>query len=138
MGQVYFFNLTSQDLSLNVNGFNGDKIRPLPGAPYTPNTSQNTYTRYDTAQPQQNQVGTQNTISYKLGSGGSGGTVNVGINVDFGAYSADKDLLVYLYAGAVIVMCPTDSRPYLGRSGSTIQVGPGSPNELEPEPAVAS
>jgi hypothetical protein len=125
MGNVYFYNLTASTVSLSVNGFNGDTIKPLPGAPYTPNTNQNTYTRYDTAQPQQNQFGTRNAISYKL-DGGASGAVDVEIDVDFGRYPAVGDLLVYLYSSAVVVMSPTDSVPYLGKNSETINVGPGS------------
>lgn len=125
MGQVYFFNLTASTATLDVNGFNGDTIKPLPGAPYTPNTNQSTYTRYDTSEPQEHQFGTKNTVSYKL-DGGASGSVQVSINVDFGRYPAVGDLLVYLYSSAVVVVSPTDSVPYLGKNGDTVDVGPGS------------
>lgn len=132
MGQVYFYNLTTSSIALTVNGFSGDKIDPLPDAPYTPNKSANTYTRWDTDKPAHpNEFGGENTIEYTL-DGGAGGQVRLGINVNLARYPTTQDLLVYLYRSAVVVMCPVDSVPYLGKSGQDdpIHVGPGSAQAL--------
>ena len=126
MGQVYFYNLSAQGVTLNVNEYNGDSIAGLGSAPYKPNASSNTYTRYDTAQPQQGQIGTANSIEYNVGSGAAGGKVKVTVNVDFGAYPENVDLIVYLYNSAIVIVSPSDSKPYLGTNGGTVTVGPGS------------
>jgi hypothetical protein len=129
-GGAYFYNLSEQAITLNVNTFNGDKIAGLGTAPYAPNASGSSpYTRYDTGSPQQGQFGSQNTIEYNVGGGG-GGKVNVGINVDFGTYPDDVDLILYLFNNAVVVLSPKDSTPYLAENGSTIMVGAGSPQAV--------
>ncbi|MFF5210131.1 hypothetical protein [Streptosporangium sp. NPDC000396] len=129
-GNAYFYNLSEQDVVIDVNNFNGDKVAGLGSAPYSPNKSSNgPYQRYDTAEPQQGQFGTTNTLEYNV-AGGGGGKVSVTINVDFGRYPANMDLIVYLYNSAVMVMSPSDSVPYLGKNGQTIQVGPGSDQRI--------
>jgi hypothetical protein len=129
-GNAYFYNLSEEPVTLNVNTFNGDKIAGLGSAPYTPNASASSpYQRYDTAAPQQGQLGSENQIEYNV-SGGAGGKVNVNINVDFGKYPEDVDLIIYLFDSAVVVLSPMDSTPYLGENGSTIFVGAGSPQAV--------
>ena len=129
-GGVYFFNLSDQEVTINVNDFNGDKAAGLGSAPYAPNASAGSpYSRYDTAQPQKGQFGTVNTLEWNV-SGGGGGKNHVTVNVDFGRYPANVDLIVYLFNAAAVVLSPSDSVPYLGTNGQTIQVGPGSPNAL--------
>jgi hypothetical protein len=129
-GNVYLYNMSDQAAMINVNSFNGDKAAGLGSAPYTPNTSASSpYARYDTAEPQQGQFGTENTLEYNV-SGGAGGKVSVKINVDFGRYPENEDLIAYLFNSAVIVLSPSDSVPYLGLNGSTIEVGPGSHQAL--------
>ncbi|HEY2715877.1 MAG TPA: hypothetical protein VGI73_06625 [Solirubrobacterales bacterium] len=133
MGSVYLFNMSDQEMTAEVNGFSGDTLAGLGSAPYTPNKSAwSPYTRYKTKEPQEKQFGEENTLHYNVGSGGSGGKVHVGIDIDFGPYPADVDLVVYLFNAAVVVMSPSDSVPYLGRDGETIKVGPGSKQALLP------
>jgi hypothetical protein len=129
-GGAYFYNLSDQQLVINVNGFNGDDVSGLGSSPYKPNASNNSpYSRYNTSQPQSGQFGSANTLAYLVG-GGAGNKVSVTINVDFNRYPEDDDLIVYLFNSAVIVMSPSDSVPYLGNNGSTINVGPGSANQV--------
>lgn len=129
-GGAYFYNLSDQAVVINVNSFNGDNVSGLGSSPYKPNASTNSpYARYDTAEPQQGQFGTANTLEYNV-AGGAGGKVAVTINVDFGRYPANVDLIIYLFNSAVVVLSPSDSVPYLGTNGATIEVGPGSAQAL--------
>lgn len=124
MGQAIFYNMTSMDVSLTVNNNNPDSIQPLPNSsPYTPNHSQQTYTRYNTSQPQADQFGTTNTVRYTL-DGGAGGQVAVTMDVNFHAYSENQDILVYLFKDAVVATVLSDNNAYLGHSGDTINMDP--------------
>lgn len=131
MGSVYLFNMSDQEMTVNVNGFSGDTIAGLGSAPYAANKSAySPYLRFKTKEPQEKQFGEVNTLHYNVGSGGSGGKVGVGINIDFKPYPANLDLVVYMFNAAVVVMSLSDSVPYLGKDGETIHVGPGSPQAL--------
>jgi hypothetical protein len=128
---AYFYNLSEQKMDLIVNGFSGDTIAGLGSAPYAPNASANSpYEQYDTATPEEGQIGTTNTVEYKL-TGGAGGTINVTVDIDFGRYPANVDIIFYLFNSAVVVLSPSDSVPYMGTNGTTIQMGPGSQAELK-------
>jgi len=130
MGQAIFYNMTSMSLNLSVNDpLNAPEvIAPMPTtAPYTPNHSDGTYTRYDTNQPQTGQFGTVNTVTYILDNG-AGGRVSVSVNVDFTQYSSNVDLLFFLFKEAVVATCLSDNNAYLGHNGTPINMGPGLPS----------
>jgi hypothetical protein len=140
MAQAYFFNLTATDITLNVNSNTGtaaQTVSALPKPPYTPNNNPNAITRH-AGTPQTNQFGdnqnggTANTVSWGPADGSSS-TVTVTVAVDHASYpiqGAGADLLIYLFTSAAIVMSPTDSIPYLGTNGQTINVKRGSAEAL--------
>jgi hypothetical protein len=124
VGQAIFYNMTSMSITLTVNNNPQDSISPLPGSsPYTPNHSQQTYTRYDTAQPQADQFGTTNRVSYTL-DGGAGGSITVTLNVNFHAYSENQDILLYLFKDAIVATVLSDNNAYLGHNGDTVVMNP--------------
>jgi hypothetical protein len=98
-------------------------------SPYTPNHNANTYTRVNISQPQVNQFGNNNTLVYEA-LGGLGFQVQVTIDVDGTTYPVTDPLLIFMYSTAVVVTCPSDSVPYMGHSGDTVQVKPGSSDKL--------
>lgn len=126
MGQAIFYNMTSMDVTLQVNHSAQEPISGLPASsPYLPNYSKGTYDRNDTDQPRVNEFGNTNTVYYQLGQGGSGGTVTVTIDVNFQYYTQDKDILVYLFEHAVVASTArVDNNAYFGHSGDTINMDP--------------
>jgi hypothetical protein len=130
--QAVFYNMTGEDLTIQVNGqmTTQETISAIPTtSPYTPNHNANTYTRVNITQPQINQFGNVNTLLYE-GLGGLGINIQVGINVDGTSYPVTQPLLIFMYSTAAVVVCPTDSVPYMGHGGDTIQVKPGATDSL--------
>ncbi|MFC0645657.1 hypothetical protein [Cellulomonas phragmiteti] len=118
--------MTSMPLTLEVNGAlnSPETIDPMPSTqPYTPNHSTGVYKRYNTDDPQSGQFGTTNTVLYVLDSG-AGGKVGVTVDVSFTAYSANQDLLFFLFKEACVATCLSDNNAYLGHSGDTIVMSP--------------
>jgi hypothetical protein len=129
MGQAIFYNMTSMSLELQINATlnTPETIPAMPStAYYTPNHSAGPYNRYDTPDPQANQFGTTNTVTYTL-DGGAGGKVSVTVDIDFGQYSENQDVLFFLYKEAAVSTCLSDNNAYLGHNGQTINMGPGQP-----------
>jgi hypothetical protein len=130
--QAVFYNMTGQDVTMQVNNqmTTQETVSAIPStSPYTPNHNANTYTRVNLSQPQVNQFGNVNTLLYES-LGGLGFTVQVTINVDSTAYPVTDPVLIFMFSTAVVVMCPADSQPYMGHTGSTINVKPGSTEVL--------
>jgi hypothetical protein len=122
MGQALFFNMTNQPAGLSVNQHPGETIAALPTtSPYTPNHNATTYNRVNEP-PRTNEFGPDNTVYYEL-EGGTAGTVNVTINVNMNDYPISEDLLIYMFLDAVVILAAIDAKPYMGKDGSTIQMG---------------
>ena len=120
--QAVFYNLTGEDLTMQVNSqfSTTETISAIPSAsPYTPNHNANTYTRVNLSQPQVNQFGNTNTLAYSSQDGTSI-SMQLNINVNCNDYPTMNPLLVFMYRNAVVVTCPTDSVPYVGNNGGTI------------------
>jgi hypothetical protein len=131
MGQAYFYNLTEFSTQLTLNDFvPGETIAKVPStAPYTPNASATTYSRYKTSEPQKNQFGITNRVACMFDQG-SGGSLAATIDIDFAVYNETQDILIYIYMNAFVVACLSDNNAYLGKNGSTIRVAPDSPSKL--------
>ncbi len=129
MGQTLFFNMTDQPAGLSINSHPGETISPLPKtSPYTPNHNATTYNRVNQP-PRSNEFGPSNTVYYEL-QGGAAGTVKVTVSVDMDVYDISVDLLVFLFLDAVLVMPATDAKPFAGKNGATIEVGPNSASKF--------
>jgi hypothetical protein len=124
---VYFYNMTNQPLTLTVNQFayGANPLASLPAsAPYTPNAS-TAYTRV-VAQPQINQIGPTNTISYMLSSQPTPVSVTLQIGA---AYPVVWDILVYLFYNSIVAACVMDGTAYLGVNGGKAYMGPSTDEE---------
>lgn len=122
MGVVYFYNMTSRKINLQVNDSSAEKIDALPATPYyIPNHSATNYQRYETAEPQDGQFGKNNNIEFWVDGQGQS-KIKVGINVNFNQYPTDKDILIYLFYKSVIVSVVSDNNAYNGKNGETINV----------------
>jgi hypothetical protein len=130
--QAVFYNMTGQDLSMQVNGQMStiETVAAIPTTtPYTPNHNVNTYTR-TTFEPQINQFGPKNTLTFQsLNEGGISVTVEIHVNIS--NYPVINPLLIMMYSNGAVVTCPTvDSVPYLGHNGETINVAFGSKSHM--------
>jgi hypothetical protein len=122
--QAVFYNMTGEDLTMQVNNQFGtqEMIPAIPAAsPYTPNHNVNTYTRVNTSEPQKSQFGSTNTLVYES-QDGLGISMQVTINVNGTEYPTTNPLLVFMFRNAVVVTCPTDSVPYIGHNRDVITV----------------
>lgn len=122
--QAVFYNLTGEDLTIQVNDqLTTQEIIPaIPAtSPYTPNHNTNTYTRVNLAEPQKNQFGNTNTLLYQSQDGLSI-LIRVTINVNCTEYPTINPLLIFLFRNAVVVTSPTDSVPYVGHNNDVITV----------------
>jgi len=126
--QAVFYNMTGEDLTMQVNSqfSTTETISAIPSAsPYTPNHNANTYTRVNLSQPQVNQFGSTNTLAYSSQDGTSI-SMQVTITVNGNDYPTMNPLLIFMFRNAVVVTCPTDSVPYVGNNGGTIDVSSAS------------
>jgi hypothetical protein len=130
--QAVFYNMTGEDVQMQVNNqfSTMETVSAIPAtSPYTPNHNANTYTRVNISEPQVNQFGTVNTLVYQA-LGGLGLEIQVTIDVDGTTYPVTQPLLIFMFSTAVVVVCPSDSVPYMGHTGDTIQVKPGATDSL--------
>lgn len=126
--QAVFYNMTGEDLTMQVNNqfTTTETVSAIPSAsPYTPNHNANTYTRVNLSQPQVNQFGNTNTLAYSS-QGGLSISMQVTIDVNCNDYPTTNPLLIFMFRTAVVVTCPTDSVPYVGNNGGTIDVSSAS------------
>ncbi|NUT92504.1 MAG: hypothetical protein HOY78_10780 [Saccharothrix sp.] len=130
--QAVFYNMTGEDLTMEVNQQVGtaEKVPAIPTtSPYTPNHNANTYTRVNLSEPQINQFGNTNELFYSSQDGTSI-KINLTIDVDCNDYPVTNPLLIFMFRDAVVVTCPTDSVPYVGHDGEKIVVAHGSSTTL--------
>jgi hypothetical protein len=126
--QAVFYNMTGEDLTMQVNSqfSTSETVSAIPAtSPYTPNHNANTYTRVSYSQPQVNQFGSANTLAYSSQQG-AGISMQVSIDVNCNDYPTTNPLLVLMFRNAVVVTCPSDSVPYVGNNGGTIDVSSAS------------